>query len=73
MILSMIFNFVLVLIWRYDFGRPVLEPTAAAEWTAPLNDLAGKDAGGNTRPRPRPRSCADAEESRRRSPNGSIV
>ena len=50
MILSMIFNFVLVLIWRYDFGRPVLEPTAAAEWTEPLNDLAGKDQGGNKVP-----------------------
>ena len=50
MMLSMIFNFVLVLIWRYDFGRPVLEPTAAAEWTEPLNDLAGKDKGGNKVP-----------------------
>jgi hypothetical protein len=50
LILSIIFNFVLVLIWRYDFGRPVLEPTAAAEWTEPLNDLAGKDKGGNKVP-----------------------
>jgi hypothetical protein len=50
MILSMIFNFVLVLIWRHDFGRPVLEPTAAAEWAEPLNDLAGRDKGGNTVP-----------------------
>ena len=50
LILSILFNFVLVLIWRYDYGRPVLEPTAAAEWTEPLNDLAGKDQGGNKIP-----------------------
>jgi hypothetical protein len=47
LVLSMIFNFVLVLIWRYDFGRAVLEPTAASQWEAPLQDLAGKDGGGN--------------------------
>ena len=29
LMLSIIFNFILVLIWRYDFGRNVLEPTAA--------------------------------------------
>jgi len=40
LMLSMLFNFVLVLIWRYDFGRPVLEPTAASEWSEPLGDLA---------------------------------
>src|SRR5437016_5865539 len=28
LLLSFISNFVLVLTWRYDFGRPVLEPTA---------------------------------------------
>ena len=50
MILSMLFNFVLVLIWRYDFGRAVLEPTAASEWTEPLKDLAGTDLGGNKVP-----------------------
>jgi len=50
LILSIIFNFVLVIIWRYDFGRSVLEPTAAAEWTEPLNDLAGKDKSGNKVP-----------------------
>jgi len=48
--LSCIFNFVLVLIWRYDFGRTVLEPTAASQWADPLGDLAGKDKGGNTIP-----------------------
>jgi hypothetical protein len=50
LLLSMIFNFVLVLIWRYEFGRPVLEPTAGAQWAEPLRDLAGKDQGGNTVP-----------------------
>ena len=50
LLLSFIFNFVLVLIWRYNFGRPVLEPTAAAQWAEPLSDLAGKDQGGNAVP-----------------------
>jgi len=50
LLLSFIFNFVLVLIWRYDFGRAVLEPTAASQWAEPLGDLAGKDQGGNTVP-----------------------
>ena len=50
LMLSFIFNFVLVLIWRYDFGRAVLEPTAASQWAEPLGDLAGKDKGGNTVP-----------------------
>jgi hypothetical protein len=45
-LLSMIFNFVLVLIWRYDFGRNVLEPTAASQWTAPLSELVTKDDAG---------------------------
>jgi hypothetical protein len=48
--LSFIFNFVLVFIWRYDFGRTVLEPTASSQWAEPLGDLAGKDHGGNTIP-----------------------
>ena len=44
--LSLVFNFVLVLIWRHDFGRSALQPTAASEWADPLADLA-KDKGGN--------------------------
>ena len=48
--LSFIFNFVLVFIWRYDFGRTVLEPTASSQWAEPLGDLAGKDHGGNVVP-----------------------
>ena len=50
LLLSFLFNFVLTLIWRYDFGRTVLEPTAASQWAEPLGDLAGKDQGGNTVP-----------------------
>ncbi|MBL0170191.1 MAG: DUF4956 domain-containing protein [Gemmatimonadaceae bacterium] len=50
LLLTIIFNFVLVLIWRYDFGRTVLEPTAASQWAAPLQDLAGKDEGGHAIP-----------------------
>jgi Domain of unknown function (DUF4956) len=48
--LSLIFNFVLVLLWRYDFGRSVLQPTAASQWADPLGELAGKDKGGNVIP-----------------------
>ena len=50
LLLSIIFNFVLVMLWRYDFGRAVLEPTAASQWEAPLQDLAGTDDGGNAIP-----------------------
>jgi hypothetical protein len=38
--LSLVFNFVLILTWRYDFGRGVLKPTAASQWGEPLNELA---------------------------------
>jgi hypothetical protein len=39
-ILTITFNFVLLLTWRYDFGRNVLTPTAASQWSGPLNSLA---------------------------------
>lgn len=45
-IVSLMFNFVLVFIWQYDFGRNVLEPTAASQWSQPLGELAGKDSQG---------------------------
>lgn len=45
LIVSVIFNFVLILTWRYDFGRNVLEPSASAQWTEPLTELA--DPAGN--------------------------
>lgn len=44
-IVSVVFNFVLILTWRYDFGRNVLEPSASSQWADPLNELA--DRGGN--------------------------
>ena len=45
-IISVAFNFVTLLTWRYDFGRNVLQPTAASQWSEPLNDLA-KASNGN--------------------------
>jgi len=45
-IISVAFNLVTLLTWRYDFGRSVLQPTAASQWSEPLKDLA-KAANGN--------------------------
>ena len=45
-VLSVAFNFILILTWRYDFGRNVLEPTASAQWTEPLQELAAKPGNG---------------------------
>ena len=45
-IVSLVFNFVLILTWRYDFGRSVLEPTAASQWSEPLNELAERRGTG---------------------------
>ena len=39
-IVSAVFNFVLIMTWRYDFGRNVLQPTAAGHWGEPLKELA---------------------------------
>lgn len=39
-IVSLLFNVVLILTWRYDFGRNALEPTAASRWGEPLHELA---------------------------------
>ncbi|MGH7524759.1 MAG: hypothetical protein ACREK8_10665 [Gemmatimonadales bacterium] len=44
-VLSLVFNFVVLLAWRYDFGRNVLEPTAASQWAEPLGDLADNKVG----------------------------
>jgi hypothetical protein len=44
-IVSVLFNFLLIFTWRYDFGRSVLEPTGASQWKAPLKELA--QHGGN--------------------------
>ncbi|HEY8830968.1 MAG TPA: DUF4956 domain-containing protein [Gemmatimonadaceae bacterium] len=39
-VVSIIFNFVLIITWRYDYGRNMLMPTAAAQWSRPLQALA---------------------------------
>jgi len=45
-IISVAFNLVVLLTWRYDFGRNVLQPTAASQWSEPLKELA-KPTNGN--------------------------
>jgi len=45
-IISVAFNLVVLLAWRYDFGRNVLQPTAASQWSEPLKELA-KSTNGN--------------------------
>lgn len=39
-VLTIVFNFLLLLTWRYDYGRNVLTPTAASRWEEPLAALA---------------------------------
>jgi hypothetical protein len=39
-VVSIIFNFVLIITWHYDYGRNMLMPTAAAQWSRPLQALA---------------------------------
>ena len=39
-LVSVVFNFVLLLTWRFDFGRNVLAPTASGQWTEQLQSLA---------------------------------
>jgi hypothetical protein len=46
-LVSVIFNFLLILTWRYDFGRNVLEPTATSQWAEPLSQLASSGTNGN--------------------------
>ena len=41
--LTIVFNFVLLLTWRYDYGRNVLTPTAASNWAGPLNSLVNRE------------------------------
>jgi hypothetical protein len=47
-VVSVAFNFLLILTWRYDFGRNVLQPTAASQWTEPLKELAEGKGNGKT-------------------------
>jgi hypothetical protein len=49
-LVSMVFNFVLLLTWRYDFGRNVLAPTASGQWTEQLQSLATTKGGNGTIP-----------------------
>jgi hypothetical protein len=42
-LVSMFFNFVVLLTWRFGFGRNVLAPTAASQWKEPLTSLAIKN------------------------------
>jgi hypothetical protein len=39
-VVSIVFNFVLLVTWHYDYGRGMLMPTAAAQWSRPLQALA---------------------------------
>jgi hypothetical protein len=39
-IVSIVFNLVLLLTWRYDYGRNVLTPSAGSQWAGPLETLA---------------------------------
>ena len=39
-LVSIFFNFVVLLTWRFGFGRSVLAPTAGAQWKDPLSSLA---------------------------------
>ena len=45
-VVSVAFNFLMILTWRYDFGRNVLEPTAASQWSGPLLELAAGNGNG---------------------------
>jgi hypothetical protein len=42
-LVSIMFNFVVLLTWRYDFGRNMLAPTAASQWRDPLSSLAASN------------------------------
>ncbi len=39
-LISIVFNLVLLVTWRYDYGRNVLTPTASSQWAGPLHTLA---------------------------------
>jgi hypothetical protein len=39
-LISIVFNLVLYVTWRYDYGRNVLTPTASSQWAGPLHTLA---------------------------------
>jgi hypothetical protein len=41
-LISIVFNLVILVTWRYDYGRNVLTPTAASQWAGPLHALASQ-------------------------------
>jgi hypothetical protein len=41
-VISIFFNFVLLVTWHYDYGRNMLMPTAMAQWSRPLQALASE-------------------------------
>ncbi|MEW5919231.1 MAG: DUF4956 domain-containing protein [Gemmatimonadota bacterium] len=45
-IVSLVFNYVLLLSWRYDFGRNVLGPSPSAQIAEPLRSLANGNGSG---------------------------
>jgi len=46
-LVSLVFNYVLLLTWRYDFGRNVLGPSPSAQLAEPLKSLAGGNGNGS--------------------------
>ncbi len=44
-LISMVFNFVVLFIWRSDFGQNVLEASASSQWAEPLKELASNKNG----------------------------
>ena len=51
LLISVVFNFVVLFIWRSDFGQNALEPSPAEQWAEPLRELASdKKNGGATVP-----------------------
>ncbi len=48
--LSIVFNLVVLMIWRSDYGRSALEANASTRWQEPLRVLAAKDEVGDKVP-----------------------
>jgi hypothetical protein len=49
-LVSIVFNVVVLLSWRYDFGRNLLGRTSSSHWTAPLDSLAVANGNGDSIP-----------------------
>jgi hypothetical protein len=43
---SIVFNLVLLVTWRYDYGRNVLTPSASSQWAGPLESLSSSKEDG---------------------------